>query len=116
MKCSDSFDLYRVLTTENYKSEAKANHLVEAVVKAHQKLNASSLRREKYNLIKEIKDVYSNYNYQTEILAASIRNTMHIINCAKIGADVMTGPLSAIISLAKHPLTDSGLKKFLADY
>ena len=51
------YDLYRVLTTENYKSEAKANHLVEAVVKAHQKLNASSLRREKYNLIKEIKKI-----------------------------------------------------------
>ena len=68
------------------------------------------------NLIQEIKDVYSNYSFKTEILAASIRNTMHIINCAKVGADVMTGPLSAIISLAKHPLTDSGLKKFLADF
>ena len=60
------YDLYRVLTTENYKSEAKANHLVEAVVKAHQKLNASSLRREKYNLIKEIK---KNYNVNDFFMA-----------------------------------------------
>tara|TARA_Y100000992_G_C21144741_1_gene433151 strand:+ start:83 stop:736 length:654 start_codon:yes stop_codon:yes gene_type:complete len=68
------------------------------------------------NLIKEIKDVYSNYNYQTEILAASIRNTMHIINCAKIGADVITSPLESILGLLSHPLTDSGLEKFLLDY
>ena len=67
-------------------------------------------------LIEEIRQIFDNYAFETEILAASIRNPMHIINCAKIGADVMTGPLSAIISLAKHPLTDSGLKKFLADY
>ena len=51
-----------------------------------------------------------------EILAASVRHTMHIINCAKLGADVMTGPLSAIEGLLKHPLTDIGLAKFLADY
>ena len=68
------------------------------------------------NLIKEIKDVYSNYNYQTEILAASIRNTMHIINCAKIGADVITSPLESILGLLSHPLTDSGLEKFLSDF
>ena len=68
------------------------------------------------NLITEIRDVYDNYAYKTEILAASIRHTMHIINCAKIGADVMTGPLSAIKGLLKHPLTDTGLEKFLSDY
>ena len=68
------------------------------------------------NLITEIRDVYDNYAYETEILAASIRHTMHIINCAKIGADVMTGPLSAIKGLLKHPLTDTGLEKFLSDY
>tara|TARA_Y100000768_G_scaffold346721_1_gene294459 strand:- start:4569 stop:5222 length:654 start_codon:yes stop_codon:yes gene_type:complete len=67
-------------------------------------------------LIKEIRQIFDNYAFETEILAASIRNPMHIINCAKIGADVMTGPLSAIVALAKHPLTDSGLKKFLADF
>ena len=67
-------------------------------------------------LIEEIRQIFDNYAFETEILAASIRNPMHIINCAKVGADVMTGPLSAIISLAKHPLTDSGLKKFLADF
>lgn len=68
------------------------------------------------NLIQEIKDVYSNYNFKTEILAASIRNTMHIINCAKIGADVITSPLGSILGLLNHPLTDSGLEKFLSDF
>ncbi|UCD62181.1 MAG: fructose-6-phosphate aldolase [Flavobacteriaceae bacterium] len=68
------------------------------------------------HLISEIRHIYDNYGYQTEILAASIRHTMHIIDCAKVGADVMTGPLSAIEGLLKHPLTDIGLEKFLADY
>ncbi len=68
------------------------------------------------NLISEIRHIYDNYGYETEILAASIRHTMHIIDCAKVGADVMTGPLSAIEGLLKHPLTDIGLEKFLADY
>lgn len=67
-------------------------------------------------LIEEIRMVYDNYGYETEILAASVRHTMHIVNCAKIGADVMTGPLSAITGLLKHPLTDSGLAQFIADY
>ena len=67
-------------------------------------------------LIQEIRDIYDNYNFVTEILAASIRHTMHIIDCAKIGADVMTGPLSSIKGLMKHPLTDSGLAQFLADH
>ncbi|MBQ4818559.1 fructose-6-phosphate aldolase [Aquimarina sp. MMG016] len=66
-------------------------------------------------LIQEIRQVYDNYGFQTEILAASVRHTMHVVNCAKIGADVMTGPLSAIEGLLKHPLTDNGLKKFLED-
>ncbi|QNM86066.1 fructose-6-phosphate aldolase [Polaribacter pectinis] len=68
------------------------------------------------NLISEIRLIYDNYNFETQILAASVRNTMHIINCAKLGSDVMTGPLSAIEGLLKHPLTDSGLAQFLADY
>jgi len=68
------------------------------------------------NLIEEIRTIFDNYGYETEILAASVRHTMHIIDCAKIGADVMTGPLSAIEGLLKHPLTDIGLAKFLADY
>lgn len=67
-------------------------------------------------LIQEIRLIFDNYGYETEILAASVRHTMHIIDCAKIGADVMTGPLSAISGLLKHPLTDIGLAKFLADY
>lgn len=67
-------------------------------------------------LIADIRLIYDNYGFETKILAASIRHTMHIVNCAKIGADVMTGPLSAIEGLLKHPLTDSGLKQFLADH
>ena len=67
-------------------------------------------------LINEIREIYDNYAFETEILAASVRHTMHVINCAKIGADVMTGPLSAITALLNHPLTDIGLKKFLDDY
>lgn len=67
-------------------------------------------------LIEQIVTIYRNYNYETQVLAASVRHPMHIMQCAEIGADVMTGPLSAILALLKHPLTDSGLEKFLADY
>jgi len=66
-------------------------------------------------LIADIRLIYDNYGFETEILAASIRHTMHVVNCAKLGADVMTGPLSSIDGLLKHPLTDSGLEKFLSD-
>jgi len=68
------------------------------------------------NLISEIREIYDNYNFQTQILAASIRHIMHIIDCAKIGADVITSPLSSISGLLNHPLTDIGLEKFLNDY
>lgn len=68
------------------------------------------------NLIDEIRTIYDNYGFETQILAASVRHTMHIVNCAKIGADVMTGPLSSILGLLKHPLTDIGLEQFLADH
>jgi len=67
-------------------------------------------------LIDDIRLIYDNYAFDTQILAASVRHTMHIINCAEIGADVMTGPLSAILGLLKHPLTDNGLAQFLADH
>jgi transaldolase len=67
-------------------------------------------------LIDQIRVIYDNYAFDTEILAASVRHPMHIINCATIGADVMTGPLSAIKALVKHPLTDIGLQQFLADH
>ncbi len=67
-------------------------------------------------LIQEIRLIYDNYGFKTQILAASIRHTMHIMDCAKIGADVMTGPLKAIDGLMNHPLTDIGLEKFLADF
>jgi transaldolase len=66
-------------------------------------------------LIADIREIYDNYGYQTEILAASVRHPMHIIDCAKLGADVATCPLSAILALLKHPLTDIGLAQFLAD-
>ena len=68
------------------------------------------------DLIAQIREIYDNYMYETEILAASVRHPMHIIQCAGIGADVMTGPLSAITALLNHPLTDIGLAKFLADF
>ena len=68
------------------------------------------------NLIAEIRLIYDNYGFTTQILAASVRHTMHVIDCAKIGADVMTGPLSSISGLLRHPLTDIGLEKFLSDY
>lgn len=67
-------------------------------------------------LIEQIRIIYDNYGFDTEILAASVRHPIHIIKCAEIGADVMTGPLSAIMALLKHPLTDSGLAQFLADH
>ena len=68
------------------------------------------------DLIEQIRVIYDNYAFDTEILAASVRHPMHIINCAEIGADIMTGPLKAIKALANHPLTDIGLEKFLADH
>ena len=68
------------------------------------------------DLIAQIRLIYDNYMFDTQILAASVRHPMHIINCAEIGSDVMTGPLSAIKALAKHPLTDIGLAQFLADH
>ena len=67
-------------------------------------------------LISELRTIFDNYNFETEILAASIRGPMHIIDCAKIGADIVTTPLKSIKSLLDHPLTDIGLKKFLNDY
>ncbi|HBH06190.1 MAG TPA: fructose-6-phosphate aldolase [Flavobacteriales bacterium] len=68
------------------------------------------------SLIAEIREIYDNYLYETQILAASVRHTMHVVDCAKLGADVMTGPLNSIMGLLKHPLTDIGLEKFLADH
>ena len=67
-------------------------------------------------LIEQIRTIYDNYGYTTEILAASIRHPMHIIQCAEVGADVATCPLSAIMALFDHPLTTIGLEKFLADH
>lgn len=67
-------------------------------------------------LIEDIRDIFDNFDFHTEILAASVRHTTHLLECAKIGADVVTCPLNVITSLLKHPLTDSGLATFLADH
>jgi transaldolase len=67
-------------------------------------------------LIAQIRHIFDNYAYETEILAASVRHTMHLIECAEIGADVATCPLKVITGLLNHPLTDSGLAQFLADH
>lgn len=67
-------------------------------------------------LIRDIVQIYDNYGYQTEVLAASIRHPMHLLECAKEGADVATMPLNVIKGLLKHPLTDSGLERFLQDW
>ncbi|MTI39327.1 fructose-6-phosphate aldolase [Fulvivirga lutimaris] len=67
-------------------------------------------------LIEQIVQIYDNYGYETEVLAASVRHTMHLVQCAEIGADVVTCPLKVITSLLNHPLTDSGLAAFLADH
>ena len=67
------------------------------------------------DLIEQMVQIYDNYSFQTQILAASVRNSLHIIKCAEIGADVITAPLDAIVALLNHPLTDNGLAKFLAD-
>jgi len=67
------------------------------------------------HLISEIREIYDNYAFNTQILSASIRHTMHVVNCAKVGSDVMTGPLSSIKGLLKHPLTDIGLNQFIED-
>lgn len=68
------------------------------------------------DLIAQIRQIYDNYAFDTEILAASVRHPMHIVQCAEIGADVVTAPLKAIKALLNHPLTTSGLEQFLADH
>ncbi|WNJ20381.1 fructose-6-phosphate aldolase [Pontibacter sp. G13] len=68
------------------------------------------------NLIEEVRVVFDNYGLECQILAASVRHTQHLLNCALVGADVATMPLSVIENMIKHPLTDKGLAKFLADH
>ncbi|MEP5834957.1 MAG: fructose-6-phosphate aldolase [Balneola sp.] len=67
-------------------------------------------------LIEDIVQIYMNYGFETEVLAASIRHPMHVVECAKVGADVGTMPLNVIMGMLKHPLTDSGLARFLKDW
>ncbi|MDQ3190974.1 MAG: fructose-6-phosphate aldolase [Bacteroidota bacterium] len=68
------------------------------------------------DLIDQIVTIYQNFGYETQVLAASVRHTMHLVKCAELGADVVTCPLNVITDLLKHPLTDSGLEKFLSDH
>lgn len=68
------------------------------------------------DLIAQIVNIYSNYGFETEVLAASVRHTIHLLQCAEIGADVATCPLKVITGLLNHPLTDKGLEQFLADH
>ena len=72
--------------------------------------------QEGMDVIHQIRTIYDNYGYATQVLAASIRHPMHIVQCAEVGADVATCPLSAIVALFEHPLTTIGLEKFLADH
>lgn len=67
-------------------------------------------------LIAQMRLIFDNYQFETEILAASVRHVIHLLKCAEIGADVVTCPLNVITGLLKHPLTDAGLEKFLADH
>jgi len=68
------------------------------------------------NLIGDIRTIFDNYGYDTEIIVASVRNPVHVLDAALIGADIATIPYSVIVQLAKHPLTDAGIKKFLEDW
>lgn len=74
------------------------------------------ISHEGMDLIAQLRIIYDNYAFDTEILAASVRHAIHLIQCAEIGADVVTCPLNVITGLLKHPLTDIGLEKFLADH
>jgi transaldolase len=67
-------------------------------------------------IIEEIRTIFDNYGYMAEIIVASVRNPIHVLNSALIGADIATIPYSVIMQLARHPLTDAGIKKFLADW
>jgi transaldolase len=68
------------------------------------------------DLIAQIVNVYQNYDFDTQVLVASVRHPLHFVDAAMIGADVCTMPFKVIDQLVKHPLTDSGLEKFLADW
>ncbi|MDD5128390.1 MAG: fructose-6-phosphate aldolase [Candidatus Omnitrophica bacterium] len=74
------------------------------------------IAQEGINLIKDIKKIYENYGFKTQIIVASVRNPMHVVNAALIGADIATIPYSVIEQLIKHPLTDIGINRFLEDY
>jgi len=68
------------------------------------------------DLISDIMTIYRNYGYQSEVIVASVRHPMHVVDAAMVGADIATIPFKVIAQLAKHPLTDIGMEKFLADW
>ncbi|MCM8800282.1 MAG: fructose-6-phosphate aldolase, partial [Candidatus Omnitrophica bacterium] len=68
------------------------------------------------DLVRQIKQIYSNYNFKTKIIVASVRNPLHILDAALIGADIVTVPYIVIEQIIKHPLTDIGIERFLQDY
>ena len=68
------------------------------------------------DIIKDIVQIFNNYSFNTKVLAASVRHPVHVLECAKLGADVVTLPVKVIHQLTKHPLTDAGLKTFLEDW
>lgn len=74
------------------------------------------ISQESLILIEDIKQIFSNYNFKTEIICASIRSPLHVVNCAKIGADIATIPFKTLMDMFKHPLTDIGIERFLNDY
>jgi len=72
--------------------------------------------KESLILIEDIKQIFNNYQFKTEIICASIRSPLHVLNCAKIGADIATVPYKTLMQMFDHPLTDLGIEKFLQDY
>ena len=74
------------------------------------------ISQEGMDLISDIKKIYANYGFKTQIIVASVRNPMHVVNAALLGADIATIPYPVIEQLIKHPLTEIGLNRFLDDY
>jgi transaldolase len=74
------------------------------------------ISQEGMGLVEQIVEIYSNYGYETEIIVASVRNPIHVLDAALMGADIATIPFNVLSKLAAHPLTDKGLKAFLADW
>ena len=107
---------YEGMIKEGEELAALNPHIVVKVPCIEDGIKAIKYFNDGVGLVAQIVELYQTYDYKTQVLAASIRNTLHILQCAEVGADVVTCPLSAIKGLLNHPLTDIGLEKFLADY